>query len=213
MDLQKQFYGLTFAPTIASLHHALMNHNEEQIKNLCRMVEETSGMTIAKSKDFEHLALAIYDRTGTLLSPTTLKRIWGYLKETTATRMSTLDLLAQYCGWYTFNDFLKGNRPDIESGFIGAKVLNAESDLKPGNVIRLMWHPSRICDIKYLGECRWVVQRSEGTRLIPGDTFRCSVIMAGEPLYIDDLVHDGSQCGVYVCGRRSGVRFVMETTN
>ncbi|MDE6794796.1 MAG: hypothetical protein K2J63_05770, partial [Muribaculaceae bacterium] len=66
---------------------------EDQIKELCKRVEEVAGIQAVKSKDFEHLVVRIYERTGTLLSPTTLKRIWGYLKEPTVTRRSTLDLL------------------------------------------------------------------------------------------------------------------------
>ena len=121
---------------------------EEMINSLCRRVEETSGMAIAKSKDFEQLAIKIFERTGTLLSPTTLKRIWGYLKENTVTRQSTLDLLAQYCGWHNYAEFLTGNMPEIESGFVDVKVLYVENDLKPGNTVKLMWHPSRICHIR-----------------------------------------------------------------
>ena len=56
------------------------------------------------------------------------------------------------------------------------------------------------CEIKYLGDNRWKVIYSEGTRIAVGDTFNCSVIMSGEPLYVDNLVHDGKASGVYVCG-------------
>lgn len=169
-------------------------------------------MPITKANDFEKLAVMIFERTGTLLSPTTLKRTWGYLKENTTTRKSNLDLLAQYCGWHNYGEFLRGERPDIDSGFIDVKVLNADSDLRRGNVVNLMWHPSRICEIRYLGDSRWEVLRSEGTRLTAGDTFRCSVIMSGEPLYLRDLVHNGEHSGVYVCGRRNGVRFAVANT-
>ncbi|MDE6369670.1 MAG: hypothetical protein K2K94_10585 [Muribaculaceae bacterium] len=182
----------------------------EKIDELCRRVEETSGMRVEMAKDFERLAVKIYDRTGTLLSPTTLKRLWGYLKEGTQTRKSTMDFLAQYCGWHSYEEFLTGGRPEVESGFVDVKVLNAENDLRKGNVVKLMWHPSRVCEIKYLGNGRWKVIRSEGTRLAVGDTFTCSVIMSGEPLYIDNLMHEGVASGVYVCGRRNGVRFAIK---
>lgn len=183
--------------------------DDEQIKELRRRVEETAGLKPVKSKHFENLVVMIYERTGTLLSPTTLKRIWGYLKEFTVTRQSTLDLLAQFCGWHNYEEFLKGNVPEIESGFLGMKVLNADRDMKIGDVVKLMWEPSRICNIRYLGDSRWIVTKAEGTRLSTGDTFRCSSIMAGEPLYLDELVHDGEDKGMYVCGRRNGVRFTV----
>ncbi|MDE6238862.1 MAG: hypothetical protein K2M54_02620 [Muribaculaceae bacterium] len=126
------------------------------------------------------------------------------------TRESTLDFLAQYCGWNSYAEFLNGENPKIESGFADVKVLNAERDLREGDVVRLIWHPSRVCEIKYLGDNRWKVIYSEGTRIAVGDTFNCSVIMSGEPLYVDNLVHDGKASGVYVCGRRNGVHFTIQ---
>lgn len=186
-----------------------MRNDEENIRKLCHKVEESAGMTIVRAKDFERLVVMVFERTGTLLSPTTLKRIWGYLNENTVTRKSTLDLLAQYCGWHNYEEFLMGNRPEIESGFVDVKLLNVESDLQEGSIVKLMWHPSRVCVIKHLGESRWEVVRAEGTRLAVGDTFRCSVIMSGEPLYLDGVVRDGVARGVYVCGRRNGVRFAL----
>ncbi len=190
-----------------------MYNEDDKIKELCRFVEETAGLKAVKSKDFDHLTMRIYNRTGTLLSPTTLKRIWGYLREPTTTRRSTLDLLSQFCGWHNYDDFLSGNKPEIDSGFLGRKVLNAERDLIEGDIVKLIWHPSRVCEIKYLGNSRWMVEHSEGTRLQQGDTFRCSMIMSGEPLYLDNVEHDGKKMGIYVCGRRNGVRFTVSDQN
>lgn len=166
------------------------------------------GMKAETPKHFEQLAIMIFGRTGTLLSPTTLKRLWGYLNEGTTPRKFTLDTLAQSCGWRDFDDFVNGNIPEIESGFVGSHVLNVDRDLVPGDMVRLMWAPARVCVIKYLGKSKWVVIGSEGTRLASGDTFTCPLIIAGEPLYLDNVQHPGSRPGVYVCGRRSGIGFI-----
>ncbi|MBD5349731.1 MAG: hypothetical protein HDR89_02450 [Bacteroides sp.] len=166
-------------------------------------------MKATTPKEFERLSVLVFERTGTLLSPTTLKRLWGYLKVPSTPRMSTLNVLAQCCGWRGYDDFLAGNRPEIESGFVGSRVLNAEKELAVGETVRLMWAPSRVCVIKYLGNSNWIVTQSEKTRLMPGDTFRCPVIIAGEPLYLDNVKHGGFRPGVYVCGRRNGVRFLL----
>lgn len=181
---------------------------EDNIKSLCRKVEDTVGVEARTPKHFEQIVVRIFDRTGTLLSATTLKRIWGYLSEPVTPRKSTLDVLAQCCGWRDYDDFVCGNKPEIESGIVGSRVLNAEKDLVKGDIVRLMWTPSRVCVIRYSGTSDWTVIRSEGTRLKPGDTFRCSTIIAGEPLYLDNLVHQGSRPGIYVCGRRHGVGFM-----
>lgn len=181
----------------------------EQIKKLCKRVESTVGFEATSPKLFERMALMIFERTGTLLSATTLKRLWGYLREPMTPRKTTLDVLAQCCGWRNYDDFVAGNIPEIESGYVGSRVLNVERDVVPGELVRLMWRPSRICVIRYLGDRKWMVVRSEGTRLAPGDTFVCPMIVAGEPLYLDNVRHAGSRPGVYVCGRRNGVGFIL----
>ena len=45
------------------------------------------------------------------------------------------------------------------------------------------------------------------TRLKVGDTFECSLIIEGEPLYLDNLRQDGHPPIAYVCGKKSGVFF------
>lgn len=176
-----------------------------QLKGLCESVERTYGKPVTTPLQFEALADDIFRRTGTRMSPTTLKRLWGYLKEPMTPRRSTLDVLARYCGWQDYVDFTDGNSPEIESGNVGANVISAERDMQMGERVRLMWPPSRVCEIEYLGERRWRVVDSEGTRLSPGDTFSCALIVSGEPLYLDRLVHGDARPGTYVCGRTSGV--------
>lgn len=174
---------------------------------LCHAVEKAAKLTPSTPKDFESLSESIERRTGVLLSPTTLKRLWGYLDEPVTPRPYTLDVLARFCGWLGFNDFADGNIPEIESGNIGSDSIRAGENISRGEKVRLFWPPSRMCLIEYLGDIDWKVVEAEGTRLRPGDTFRCALIVAGEPLYLDNLIHEGSRPGVYVCGRKSGITF------
>lgn len=182
-------------------------NESDALRNLCRRVEESAGILAETPRHFETIVDAVFQRTGTLLSPTTLKRIWGYLNEPTTPRRSTLDTLARFCGWKNYAHFLSGDNPEIESGTVGTRVVRADSGLMRGTRVRLMWPPSRVCVIEYLGNRKWCVISSEGTRLKPGDKFSCAMIVDGEPLYIDNLEKQGANVGVYVCGRRSGVTF------
>lgn len=181
--------------------------SSEQLKNLCHRVEETYGKQVMTPLQFEALAEDISRRMGKRLSPTTLKRLWGYLNEPMTPRRSTLDILAHFCGWEDYEDFTAGNSPEIDSGTVGTNVISVEKDMKRGDRIKLMWNPSRVCLIEYLGDMKWKVVESEGTRLAPGDTFGCALIISGEPLYLDNLMHGNARPGTYVCGRKSGVTF------
>lgn len=183
----------------------------ELMKGLCQRVEETHGKEVRTPLQFEALAEDIWRRMGKRLSPTTLKRLWGYLNEPMTPRQSTLDILARYCGWLDYADFVKGDKPEIESGSVGANVISVAKDVKLGERVKLMWQPSRVCVVEYLGDLRWRVVESVGTRLSPGDTFNCALIVSGEALYLDNLVHGDARPGVYVCGRKSGVTFLRDS--
>ena len=88
-----------------------------------------------------------------------------------------------------------------------SRRLSVANSLVPGDRLRLTWQPERICDIDYLGELRFKVIASEKTRLHGGDTFECSLIVEGEPLYLDNLIQDNRPPIAYVCGKKSGVNF------
>lgn len=196
--------------TMSMSDQKLSNEQISLLEKLRRRVEETFGIPITTPSRFEALTAAIYNRTGVLLSPTTLKRQWGYIREQVIPRRTTLDVLAQFCGWPDYETFSANENTDIESGNIGSPSIRVNHNISPGERVRLLWPPGRVCVVEYLGSMRWRVVRSEATRLAPGDTFDCAVIISGEPLYLDNLQHAGQRPGVYVCGRRSGVTFVRD---
>jgi hypothetical protein len=70
--------------------------------------------------DFEKLSDAIYDRTQVRLSITTLKRIWGKLKYTSAPTLTTLNALAQFAGYTDWRDCIQNlTRPNVpEPGMV-----------------------------------------------------------------------------------------------
>ena len=60
-------------------------------------VERMMGRQLKESRDFEELSDLIISHTHERLSPTTLKRLWGYLKnEEVETRPHTMDVLARW---------------------------------------------------------------------------------------------------------------------
>ena len=64
------------------------------------------GRQLKEARDFEQLSHLLLSHTRERLSPTTLKRFWGYLKnEEVQTRPHTLDVLACFVGYKDFEDF------------------------------------------------------------------------------------------------------------
>ena len=69
-------------------------------------VERTFGRQLTETRDFEQLSHLLLSHTRERLSPTTLKRFWGYLKnEEVQTRLHTLDVLARFVGYKGYEDF------------------------------------------------------------------------------------------------------------
>lgn len=178
-------------------------------KQLCQMVEEALHHQMASPKDFERLSEDIFARTRTMVSATTLKRIWGYIRYDYEPNVSTLDALAQFVGYLNYSTFCQQLplTDGVPSNTVLSRHINVLKDLSEHDEITLYWAPNRRCLIHYLGNQKFVVKESEYTRLLPGDTFICGLIIEGEPLYLNHLVQTGYPPTNYVCGKKGGIRF------
>ena len=86
------------------------NSQEQIYASLRNAIEETIGRKLRTPKDFDFLAESIFEKLHQRISPTTLKRLWGYLHDTSSSpRPSTLDLLAQFIDYPSFADFTSAN--------------------------------------------------------------------------------------------------------
>ncbi len=81
------------------------NQQEKALAKLRELIEGVVERKMKTPKDFEFLSECIFDKFHERISPTTLKRIWGYLSETTTPRKSTLDILSKFVGYDNWKDF------------------------------------------------------------------------------------------------------------
>lgn len=180
------------------------------MQRLIDAVERSVGRQMVSPRDFDWLSEAIQSRLHTTVSASTLKRLWGYVDNPFQPSQYTLNVLARFVGYDGWEQFA-GQRPagKVPSDRILTDRVNVPNDLVVGDRLRLAWAPDRVCDIRYLGGLRFVVEASQATRLQPGDTFDCGLIIDGEPLYLDNLLQPGCEPSVYVCGQVSGIRFEL----
>ncbi len=91
--------------------------NQEQcIRCLREAVEAAIGRKMQTPKDFSFLADEIFRKLHRSVSPTTLKRLWGYLSEPVIPRVSTLDIIAQFVGvdnWQAFCQQFEVDRSSV----------------------------------------------------------------------------------------------------
>lgn len=188
-----------------------MNNNNEinYAQKLREHIERTASRKICTPRDFIYLSDDIRVRTQILISQSTLKRFWGYV-DGVEPRRSTLDALCVYAGflsWEAFCDYVAQQDGKDESNPIMSSRLIAE-DLEVGDMLRVLWKPNRECIFKYLGDEKFIVERSVNSKLSVGDEFACCFFIENEPLYLSDLKMGGNPNGVdYVCGRNNGIVF------
>lgn len=190
----------------------MSDRKKVQISILKNTIEETLGKTFKTPKDFEYLSKAIFLRLRTNVSPTTLKRMWGYLKENTQTRDSTLNILSKFIGYNDWTEFCDKSQsefdPSQQEHILFKKKITCD-ELQPHQEIEINWFPNKWCRIKYLGEHSFIVNKSQNTILCENDTFQCHIFIEGEPMYLDNFVHDGLPPVTFVVGKERGITIYL----
>lgn len=183
-----------------------MNNTYPEIVEIRSQIEASLSRRMKTPSDFDFLSGAIWERVREYVSPTTLKRTWGYISGADTIRNSTLNILAKFAGYQEWDDFLVklGETSDSNSTFAASNVVDARR-LALGDRIEVAWQPNRHCVFRHLGECRFEVEMAENSKLRVGDTFDAVFFSLGEPLYLDNL-HQGSKAvGSYLCGNKKGL--------
>lgn len=187
-------------------------HDAKQ--SLIARLELAIGYKLTTPRDFVAMREMIFRRTNQLISPTTLKRIWGYNNEPVDTRQSTYRILCETLGYKNWDYFCahlaeEGHENgEISSSPVLSRNIDVKTMLTAGDRIKLFWHPGRECLVRYMGEMHFEVEKSVNTRLRPGDTFSCNLIVAGQPLFLSQLISGDSRPVSYVCGKlKGGIQF------
>jgi len=180
---------------------------------LFEAIERTFGRKVQTSRDFTQLRTDIGYRTTQQIGTTTLKRIYGYVNDYTETRINTLNLLANYVGYPSWDAFKIASQTGHvrDSDLVTSRHLMSET-LSVGTLIRLTWQPDRVCLCRYYGQNTFTVIRSEHTQLVAGSTFQCALFIAGQPAVLDHVIIAGSdKTIIYSIGTRSGIQYDVLT--
>nr|WP_299344839.1 hypothetical protein [Allomuricauda sp.] len=101
-----------------------MSEEQSYIKKCLQRIEEQLGWGTSDSWHndmFVELSERIQQETKVLLSPVTLKRVWGRIDYKSAPSITTLNTLAQFAGFQNWRDF-KGHIPEKNSSGVAKKI-------------------------------------------------------------------------------------------
>ena len=186
---------------------------QKEYRKLCTEIERKVGKSIQTPMDFELLEEKIEVKIKEHISASTLMRIWGY-RQGVSTRQTTLDALARYLGYadyVTFCQWASENNDEPQSDEVMACHLRT-ADMTAGQQVELSWYPDRWCVVQLQQGKRFEVVEAEQTKLSVGDTFECDIFIEGEPLYLNQLIHEGHPPMVFVAGKKGGIHFEVKET-
>lgn len=180
--------------------------NQEDIIGILKAVERIFGKQPTVSSDFTQLSNDINEKTGELISTSTLKRLWGYVSREVTPRLYTLDIFAKYCNypnWQVFKEMVILHQSD-SSGVIDQKRIRID-DLNIGDTLTIHWHPDREIICQFNGKSNFTILKSSNSKLEPGISFNTSDIYFGVPLYMRSLQKEGFEIGDYIAGKNTGI--------
>ena len=183
-----------------------MNKNAPEIAALRQDIENELKRRIKTPYDFEFLAGVVWERLHENISPTTLKRLWGYIDGADTTRRTTLCLLSRFLGYADWEAYLAdlAKRTDVESDTFAGEGLTID-DLQKGDRVEVTWLPNRRCVFRYDGDAHFVVIEAENAKLRVNDRFETACFIIGKPMYIDRLVRGDELPTAYVAGAKNGL--------
>ncbi|MCR4664528.1 MAG: hypothetical protein K5660_04090 [Paludibacteraceae bacterium] len=185
-----------------------MDKQSPQIQVLRSEIERLTGRAMKTPSDFDQLSLRLWDFNHEYLSPTTLKRLWGYIEGAAAPRYNTLSILARFLGYKEWDEFAeamqKVNESESET-FSGEGIRSDE--LQQGEEIEVAWQPKRRCIFRYDGNYRFTVIDSENSKLRIGDNFTAVCFLEGRPMYLDNLTRGNQTPKTYVAGKKNGISY------
>lgn len=175
---------------------------------LRQAVEDKVSFMVSTSRGFELLSEAISGSGSGYLSASTLKRRWGYVRDTPRKHTSTLDVLARFVG---FNggivEFMRhcDALTEAESGYSTARTLDMAS-LPVGSRVMVAWMPDRkIVLSRKEGGSLFEIVEALNSKLKVGMKVRVGRIVEGSPLMLELVDDDKHAPLVYEAGKLHGV--------
>lgn len=164
---------------------------------LKQFMERRCGRTIVSASDFDWLVLDFKAKTGETISKNTLKRLLGFLEyDGKSFRPSTLNVVARYLGFKDWSELEMAGSDGVSVFGDNPDVLNS-GNLAVGDVVTVLYRPNHKIVFEYQGDDRFVVVKSENSKLQEADIATIHQLVLGYPLQATDVERSGKSLGEY----------------
>ena len=167
-------------------------------------IERVYGQPLLYPADCHRLALSIRDTLNETIGVTTLKRLLGFVSDVKDPRLSTLDILAKYCGYDDYEEMKRVVAGAGDSDF-EKKPDIVVSNISLGSIVGFEYLPDRKVRLCFIGDTEFEVLESENGSLRKGDIITVSCFIENSPLIVSKVMREGSDLGRYIAGKVSGI--------
>lgn len=181
------------------------------IEALRTELERFTNRRMVTPSDFDFLSKAIQSSTQRPVSPTTLKRVWGYIRDTGedySPGRFTLCSLARFIGYRDIEDFEynRNENSTIQSDHYFGLTMGS-TDIPKDAIIEVTWKPDRRIWMLHIEGSEFRIILSKNSKLCIDDIVECHSFTQNAPLYISRVVRENSLPTTYIAGSRSGVHY------
>jgi hypothetical protein len=171
---------------------------------IIKQIEEHFGKPIKYPKDCEGLSKAIQIQSNKLISFSTLKRLFGFVKQVEQPHTYTLDIIANYIGYKNWEEALRFIEGQDNSSFFQVEGIDV-GNLKKGNKIEFTYDPKRNVVLLYKGKNLFVVESSKNSKLLKGDVLTFTYIAISHPLITSEVIRNKISIGKFTGGKTNGI--------
>lgn len=137
------------------------------------------------------------------VSPNTLKRAFGVIKSSSTTSKYTLNLIARYVGFSSWENFIK-EEPSNSSTFNNLNILSLDT-IEVGQSVKFTYPPNRVVIIKCIEHQKFCVTQSLNSKIKEGDIVIASQIITRHPFHITSIIRNNTKLGSFSAGIHEGI--------
>jgi len=172
-------------------------------------IETKFGMQIRYPKDCDALAITISDFCKCKISGSTIKRLFGMIKGTDTPRLWTLDLMALYIGFNSWNELANQLAENKTKKKDELEILFSKN-LKRGMVYKIRFGKTSSITLEYQGSCLYAIIDQAKTVLMKLDILEIEKIQLHFPLLIKKIKRTNSVMESILIGSVTGVTEITE---
>lgn len=159
-------------------------------------------------KDCEALAQHISHHCKTRISGSTLRRLYGFVKGIREPRAYTLDIIAEYLGYKSWELLLRSFEKEEKRS---EKIIERLSpqQVKAGQVVEVCYEPKKVIELKKQGNVFTVVSSNE-KKLHLNDEVKFTLLELHYPLTFTYVMRQGNSIGRLQVATVSGVTSIRK---